>query len=152
MKTSGWPVLSLWFVVIYLVDIFLNLVVCLQKAGWLISQWTRLSIPQGEQGFVLSGSWTCWVCWRVVKVLQKCLEGSVICVTMPNCFLSQTPTCNVKGVADLDKNGVANLHWWLGMEWLTWRMENLRLILRLCKLAVLKAVHYGYAGGCAVAV
>ena len=31
-------------------------------------------------------------------------------------------------------------------------MENLRLILRLCKLAVLKAVRCGYAGGCAVAV
>ena len=28
-------------------------------------------------------------------------------------------------------------------------MENLRLILRLCKLAVLKAVRCGYAGGCA---
>ena len=41
--------------------------------------------------------------------LTKCLEGSVICVTTPNCFLSQTPTCNVKGVADLDKNGVPDL-------------------------------------------
>ena len=44
------------------------------------------------------------------KIVLKITMSITNSYTTPNWFLSQTPACNVKGVADPDKNGVPDPH------------------------------------------